>query len=208
VPYPLLLDLSARLVVIVGGGAVGARKARGLLDAGASRIRVVAPTFADAMPAEVERRARPYQPQDLDGATLVFAATDRLDVNAAVVRDAHARGLLVNRADAAGEDEAPGDFTTPAMLRDGDLLITVSGGGSPALAAAVRDALRDRLDPRWARMAAAMQSFRPRILASGVTIETRRCAFRDLATDEAMDILERLGPDEVWAWLRKRNPGV
>src|SRR5438874_11292581 len=43
--YPLMLDLRDRLVVIVGGGAVAARKARGLLDAGATRVRVISPTF-------------------------------------------------------------------------------------------------------------------------------------------------------------------
>jgi precorrin-2 dehydrogenase/sirohydrochlorin ferrochelatase len=204
--YPLLLDLSDRPVVIVGGGRVAARKARGLLDAGATRVRVISPAFDDALPAEVDRITRPYEPADLDGAGLVFAATDRPDVNAAVVRDARARGLLVNRAD--GDDERPGDFTTPAALHDGDLLITVSAGGSPALAAALRDHLRDRVEPRWRLMAAQMRSLRPRILAAGVPIEIRRQAFRDLATGEAMDILERLGPDELLTWLQDRHPGV
>ena len=41
--YPLMLDVTDRLVVVVGGGAVAARKVAGLLAAGARRVRVVAP---------------------------------------------------------------------------------------------------------------------------------------------------------------------
>src|SRR4051812_19024967 len=58
--YPLMLDVSNRLAVIVGGGVVGARKARGLLDAGAGRVRVISPTFCESLPRSVERVERPY----------------------------------------------------------------------------------------------------------------------------------------------------
>ena len=40
--YPLLLDLTGRRAVVVGGGPVAARRARGLLDAGAT-VEVIAP---------------------------------------------------------------------------------------------------------------------------------------------------------------------
>ena len=39
--YPLLLDLTGRRVLVVGAGAVGARRAVALADAGA-RVEVVA----------------------------------------------------------------------------------------------------------------------------------------------------------------------
>jgi precorrin-2 dehydrogenase/sirohydrochlorin ferrochelatase len=156
------------------------------------------------MPAGIERIGREYQTGDLDGASLAFAATDRPEVNHAVVRDANRLGILVNRADAA-DDEAPGDFSTPAVLRDGELVVTVSAGGSPALAAVVRDGLRERLEPRWVAMASVMRELRPRILDGQAKIETRRAAFRDLASDEAMAVLERGGVDELWSWLKERH---
>jgi precorrin-2 dehydrogenase / sirohydrochlorin ferrochelatase len=201
-----MLDLADRLVVIVGGGAVAARKANGLIEAGATRLRVVSPTFCEQIPAVLERVEQAYDPQHLTGATLVFAATDRPEVNQAVVRDAHRLGLLVNRADA--DEEEPGDFTTPAVLRDGELLVTVSAGGSPALAAAIRDRIKEQVQAKWVTMAAAMQELRPRILASGAAIDQRRNAFRDLASDEAMDLLERRGLDELWSWLQARHKGI
>ena len=201
--YPLMLDVSSRLVVIVGGGGVAARKARGLLEAGATRVRVVSPTFCESMPDGMERVEREYRAGDLEGASLAFAATDRPGVNDAVVLDANRSGILVNRADA--DEEAPGDFSTPAVLRKGELVVTVSAAGSPVLAAVVRDGLRDRLEPRWVAMAAAMRELRPRIRDGGAGVEARREAFRDLASDEAMSVLERGGTDELWSWLKRRH---
>src|SRR5690242_5848317 len=107
-----MLDVTDRLVVIVGGGPVAARKAAGVLEAGATRVRCVAPAFDPAVPESVERVEETYEPRHLDGAGLVFAATDLPAVNDAVVRDARARGVLATRADSDEED--PGDFTVPA----------------------------------------------------------------------------------------------
>src|SRR5687767_9787584 len=157
----MMLDVSDRLVVIVGGGGVAARKARGVLEAGARRVRVVSPEFAADIPPGVERVTARYDADQLRGAGLVFAATDDPSVNAAIVRDAHRLGVLVNRAD--GDDGEPGDFSVPAVLREGELVVTVSAGGAPALAATVRDRLRKTLDRRWVKMAEAMKDLRPRI---------------------------------------------
>ncbi|KGM02153.1 precorrin-2 dehydrogenase/sirohydrochlorin ferrochelatase family protein, partial [Cellulomonas cellasea] len=76
---PLLLDVRDRLVLVVGGGPVAARRAAGLGEAGA-RVRVVAPEVVDALAAlaalgAVTHEARRYEAGDLDGAWLVYTAT-------------------------------------------------------------------------------------------------------------------------------------
>src|SRR3712207_1645627 len=114
-----MLDVTRRLVVIVGGGRVAARKARGLIEAGATRIKVVAPAFHPEVPQGVERIVAFFQDAQLDGAALAFAATDLADVNDHVVRAAQERGILVSRADS--DDEDPGDFVTPAKLVQGNV---------------------------------------------------------------------------------------
>jgi precorrin-2 dehydrogenase/sirohydrochlorin ferrochelatase len=198
-----MLDLAGRTVVIIGGGAVAARKARGLLEAGAGHIRCVAPTFCHELPAVLERLRETYRPSHLDGVSLVFAATDRAEVNEAVVQDAHDRNLWVNRAD--GDDEEPGDFAVPAKLRRGQVVITVSAG-SPALSAMVRDRIAEMFDSHWEQMADAMQELRPKIKSTGLQIEQRRRIFRELASAEAMAILGDRGADGLREWLLARHP--
>jgi precorrin-2 dehydrogenase / sirohydrochlorin ferrochelatase len=201
--YPIHLDVTGRTILIVGGGAVAARKARGLIESGAGRVRCVAPAFCDEFPAEVDRVRGTYCPDHLTGATLVFAATDRADVNEAVVRDAHARNLLVNRADP--DDEEPGDFALPAKFRRGEVTVTVSAG-SPALAAMIRDRLDTQFDPRWAQMADAMRELRPWIKSAVVGIDTRRTIFRELATEDALGCLADRGLEGLRKWLLARHP--
>lgn len=158
--YPILLDIRDRLCVVVGGGPVGMRKVRGLLDAGA-RVRLIdpEPSAAEGLP-DVEVAARPYRTGDLQGAVLAFAAAGNRRTNAAVAADARKAGILVNVADAPLE----GDFRLPALLRRQDLTVAVSTAGrSPALAAVLRDRLAQNLGPEWATvvdLAAALRQKR------------------------------------------------
>ncbi len=95
-----MLDVSARPIVIVGGGRVAARKARLLVDCGATRVRVVAPFFAAELPLGLELVEAHYQPEHLYGASLVFAATNDPKVNGA-------SGGRCARAESAG---VPGGY--------------------------------------------------------------------------------------------------
>jgi siroheme synthase-like protein len=204
--YPLMLDVADRLVVIVGGGAVAARKARGLIECGAQRVRCVSPEFVTGIPDAVERIEGRYEPHYLDGATLAFAATDDPAVNAAVVRDGRARGVLVNRADATDDGE-PGDFATPARFVDGPVTVTVSAGGSPALAATIRDGMGVRWDPRWTTMAEAMQTIRPMIAGrTNLAPRRRQQIFHELATEQSLTLVAECGIEGLRSWLLERFP--
>jgi cobalt-precorrin 5A hydrolase/precorrin-3B C17-methyltransferase len=139
--YPITLTrLRGAPVVVVGGGAVAERKIRGLLQAGAA-VRVISPALAAGLQAladggVIEWRARAYQPGDLAGARLAFAATDQRAVNAQVAGEADALGLLCNVAD----DPQAGGFHLPAVHREPGLVVAVStAGASPARAKRLRD---------------------------------------------------------------------
>ncbi len=145
--YPIFLDLSGRRCVVVGGGNVANRKARKLLQARA-RVVVISPEVgAELENVAVEIHRRPYKEGDLEGACLAFAATNSREVNAAVVREAKGRGVLVNVADKPSE----GDFALPSTLRRGRLQVAVStGGASPTLARRIKDELEEVFGPEWA----------------------------------------------------------
>src|SRR5688500_13728116 len=196
-----MLDVTRRLVVIIGGGPVAVRKVKGLLEAGATRVRVVSPTFHAEMPADVERVTATYEANHLDGAQLVFAATDSPAVNEQVVADARERGVLVSRAD----DGDAGDFLTPARFQEGEVIVTVSAG-SPALAVAIRNELAQRIDRRHLKMAQAMRELRPTIVGSGLAPERRAAVFRDLASEDAMKALDANKVEGLRGWIRQRYP--
>jgi siroheme synthase-like protein len=165
--FPIALHGERVTAVIIGGGAVGTRKALALADAGA-QVRVVAPAVTrDLEDAERSGRVKiergEYRESQLDKATLVVAATDSRDVNAAIAVDAHARGMLVNIADFPDE----GNFHTMALHRSGDVTIGVSAGGVPGAAARIRDAIAERFDGRYERAISALRGLRTRLVARG-----------------------------------------
>jgi precorrin-2 dehydrogenase/sirohydrochlorin ferrochelatase len=202
--YPLMLDVTDRTIVIVGGGAVAARKAKTLIECGATCVRAVAPSFVPQMHSDVQRIAETYRAEHLDGAKLVFAATDSPQVNERVVRDAQARGVLVNRVD---DGEPGGDFVVPARFQEGEVIVSVTAG-SAALAATIRNELGRRLDPRHVKLAGAMKTLRPAIRDSGLEADRRTAVFRDLASDQAVATVDTGGIDALRRWIAARHPGL
>ena len=141
VVYPVGLRLLDRHVVVVGGGQVAHRRVAGLLEARA-RVTVVSPEVTPALealvgPGEVTWVRRRYEPGDLDGAWYAVAATDDPEVNAAVAEEAERLRVFCARAD----DRSASSVWTPAVGRQGDLVVGVHGGGDPQRAVAVRDAV-------------------------------------------------------------------
>ena len=158
--YPLMLDGSALTAVIIGGGAVAARKASSLIASGA-RVRIVAP----AVTSELEKAAgdssieiirERYARDHLGDAQLVIAATSDDSVNAQVAADARALGRLVNVASAP----ALGNCVTPAVHRAGEVVIAVATGGVPSAAARIRDDLAGKIDNRYAAAVRELSSLR------------------------------------------------
>jgi len=150
-PYPVVLDLGGRPVLVVGGGAVAERKVEGLRAACAS-ITVVSPRVSARLAkmaddGDIRVRRRAYRRSDLRGVAIVFAATDDRNLNAAVAADARRRRIWVNAAD----DPDHCDFILPSVLRRGSLLVSVTTGGrSPALARIVREELERLLGSDYA----------------------------------------------------------
>ena len=132
--FPLFLDLSGRDVLVVGGGAVAARRTRALREAGA-RVVVVAPDVATEVEADDVRR-REFRSDDVAGMWLVVAATDSTQVNTDVATAAEGQGIWCVRSDDA--------MTSPAWMaavgRVDDVEVAVSAGGDPGRAGSVRDA--------------------------------------------------------------------
>jgi precorrin-2 dehydrogenase/sirohydrochlorin ferrochelatase len=185
-----MLDLRGRRVVVVGGGTVGARKARDLVSAGAS-VTLVARKAGEAAEAEgAELLREPYRPEHLEGAALVFACTDDREVNARVAADARARGALVNAADQPEDC----DFFVPATAGDGGVVVAVgTGGASPALAGRLARRLAEALPEHVGAYAAALAKVRSRLQAAEMDGDLRRRVLRRLAGEEGYAAFRRGG---------------
>ena len=144
--YPTALRLLGRPVLVVGGGPVAARRAKGLLDAGAS-VTVVAP---EASPALLELAdaglltwlARPYTSDDVDGVWFVQTATGISAVDARVSADAEAQRIWCVNA----SDHELSAAWTPAVAQVEDVKIAVNAGGDPRRAVALRNAVAAALE--------------------------------------------------------------
>src|SRR5262245_52223395 len=166
--YPVFLELEDRRCLVVGGGTVAERTVEGLLAAGA-QVTVVSATVTPQLNAllvtgRIPPEARAYQPGDLGGFDLGFAATDDGAVNGTLAREGRSRGIWVNAAD----DLTNSDFILPGIVRRGSLTVAVgSGGASPALVRAVREDLERYLGPEYAELAELVADVRRELRARG-----------------------------------------
>jgi len=146
--YPIMLDVTDKLTVVVGGGDVALRKITGLLDSGAM-VRVISTEFHTDIEDLYKKNKNKlsltrdkYSKDGLEGAVLVYSATDDIDVNRQVYEDALEKKIPVNVVD----DPSHCSFYVPSSTDRGDLIIAVStSGASPAFSAKFRRELEKNI---------------------------------------------------------------
>jgi uroporphyrin-III C-methyltransferase / precorrin-2 dehydrogenase / sirohydrochlorin ferrochelatase len=182
------IPLEGRKVVVVGGGELGAAKAR-LVARTPAELVWYAP---DAVPPAAERPAglsplpRWPEPGELDGAILVFLAVFDAPEAATLAAEARARGALVNVVD----QPALCDFHTPALVDRGEVVIGIATGGSaPILARDLRARIEAALPDGLEALAELAREIRDVVKAKiADPLERRRYwerAFRGRAADLA-----------------------
>ena len=181
--FPIFVKLQGRLVVVVGGGEIAAGKIEGVLRAGA-RVRVIAPEIHASFAEPIRSRKIEWLPRkcaagDLDGATLVIAATSAPGVNASVFREAEARGILCNAVD----DIENCHFYYGSIVQRGDLQIAISTNGkSPALAQRLRQELEQQFGPEYEVWLEWLGAARELLRASDRSTETNKQMLHQLAS--------------------------
>ncbi|MFC7202525.1 bifunctional precorrin-2 dehydrogenase/sirohydrochlorin ferrochelatase [Haloferax namakaokahaiae] len=186
---PLVHDFRGETVLVVGGGPVGARKARRFADE--ARTVVVSPEFAEGAFGDAELVRAAVTVDDADDwvarfdPALVVAATNDSEVNDALVAAARDHGALVNRADRSGERDV-GSVVVPATIEDGDVAVAITtGGASPALS----KYLRERIEAELAgagEMAELTGELRAELKDSNRTPAERRDAIRAVVRDPSV----------------------
>jgi uroporphyrin-III C-methyltransferase / precorrin-2 dehydrogenase / sirohydrochlorin ferrochelatase len=206
--YPTALRLLGRPVLVVGGGPVAARRAKGLLDAGA-QVTAVAPVASEALRNLADAglltwKPRPYRSSDVDGVWFVQTATGDPAVDGQVAADAEAQRIWCVNA----SDHEVSAAWTPAVAVVDNVHIAVNAGGDPRRAMALRDAVATALETgdlplRRRRAAKGTASAGSVALVGGgpgdtglITVRGRR-----LLGQADVVVADRLGPRELLAEL-------
>lgn len=203
--YPInLVGLERRRCVVVGGGAVAARKVASLLEVNANVV-VISPQIAPEMEeylatGRITLLRRAYRPGDLQGAFLVIAATNDSAVNRAVAREAECLGCLVNVV----TEPTLSDFIVPAVVRRGDLAIAISSGGaSPGLAQHLRIQLEEMIGQEYAILTELLGELRLAEQSKGEEIAHRRALVQRVLNSRILEVIREEGRDAAYAYLER-----
>lgn len=186
--YPVFLNITGKLCVVVGGGTVAERKVRGLLSENAL-VKVVSPQLTPGLAELAGEKAchwerKTYSADDLTGAFLVFAATDSSEIQQQIFSDADSHGIPVNVIDSPGQCS----FQVPATVQRGDLILAVSTSGkSPAVAALVRRRLEMQYGPEYGVLLRMMGLLRSEVIAAASTSAERKILFQNILHDDIVE---------------------
>ncbi|MCE5312829.1 MAG: bifunctional precorrin-2 dehydrogenase/sirohydrochlorin ferrochelatase [Nitrospiraceae bacterium] len=193
--FPAFINLNGKKCVVVGGGRVAERKISLLKSSGAD-ITVVSPKLTPGLTTMKRNGAfyhleRTYRKSDVAGAFLVIAATSDNKVNKRVSDDAP---YLVNVVDAPWLS----NFNVAAAVNKGHLTISVSTSGAcPALAASIRDELKDSYNKSVADFLAFMSEFRLKVIDSVKDSKLRHKLLSSAGSVDMLSLLKNKGAEEA-----------
>jgi precorrin-2 dehydrogenase/sirohydrochlorin ferrochelatase len=179
--YPVCLQLKDKLCVVIGGGGVAERKVREILIQ-QGKVRLVSPALSPKLQTmasgdKVVWLRKEYEPEDLNGAFLVYAATSSRAVQKRIQRDANAANQLINIAD----DPEGSSFHVPASIHRGDLTLAISTNGkSPAMSAMVRKQLEHTIGEEYGVLLNLVAAIRSQILAGDEGQQQKRILFQKI----------------------------
>lgn len=166
---PILLDLTNKSIVIIGGGAIAERRVSKLRQFDAN-ITVVSPTLTAKLQELYEQQqiqwlAQDYSIHQLPPAALVVVATNNKAVNRMVKQELPQQTLL-NMA----SDSEQGDVVFPGILKRGKLSISVStSGASPKLTTAILAELQQQFPPDYEQYVDFLYTCRQQIKQSNIS---------------------------------------
>ncbi|MGB5531097.1 MAG: bifunctional precorrin-2 dehydrogenase/sirohydrochlorin ferrochelatase [Ignavibacteriaceae bacterium] len=147
--FPILINLHKLPCLVIGGGNVAFRKVTTLLNF-KIKATIVAPNICKPL-KELSKKnkikiiRKSYHKDLLKNYEIIFCATDNPQINQAVSKDCKAENKLLNVADVPDLC----DFILPAVVKRGDLTISVSSQGrAPFFAKEIKNKI-DHIFPSY-----------------------------------------------------------
>ena len=163
---PIHFDTRGASILVVGGEAAAEAKLRTLLKTEAN-LYVVAAEISPEIErwvgqGKLQHLARDFETADLDGVSLVYAATEDDTYNGKIADMAAERQIPANAADYKDACR----FITPALVDRAPVTVSIgTEGTSPALARALKADLETRLPPETGVFALKTKSLRKKVKA-------------------------------------------
>ena len=202
--FPFFVDIEGKRCLIAGGGAVACRKALTLMDYGPDII-VVAPQVIPEMERLIKESkgkltwcCREFVESDLEKMDFVIAATSDEGLNRQISVWCRERKIPVNVAD--NQEEC--SFIFPALMKDGEITVGIStGGSSPALARYLKETLKEAIPGGLGSLAKQLGSYRDMVREKVDSLPVRRSIFKtmseegirqgDYTREQADELIER-----------------
>lgn len=208
--FPFFVDVEGQDCLIVGGGNVAYRKVLVLADYG-PRIRVVSPEIGEDL-RELEEKirkegsgrltlvCRKYEDRDLEGADFVVAATEDEELNRRISVLCREKKIPVNVVDVQEECS----FIFPALVREGDITVGIStGGSSPTIAQYLKARFRKAIPEGFGRLATELGTYRSMVKEQVEDLSVRTGIFREMV-DEGISRGCRLSREEAQEIIGRR----
>jgi len=140
---PISLNITDKKILLIGGGRIAGHKI-GFLEQFTSNISVVAIEVIDSIKAKgYDYKEKPYEKSDLEGAFLVYACTNLIELNQQVKADAESLGILSNVVD----NPKLCDFVSPAIYKHNHITIAVGSNAQDVhRSIAVRNKIKELLE--------------------------------------------------------------
>ena len=172
---PIFFNIKNRHCVVIGGGDVAMRKVSMLLKAQAA-VTIYSPEICHELQDLVDAKkinfvAEQFEQNQLQGACLVIAATNKEAVNSAVSIAAKTQNIPVNVVDAPDLCT----FTMGSIIDRSPVVIAISSeGNAPVLARYIRAKIETMLPATYGRIADIAGEFRDKVKVKFGTTQARR----------------------------------
>ncbi len=182
--YPILINLQKYSCLVIGGGKVAFRKVESLLEFKA-KITVLSPTFCQPLLKLSEEKKintirKEYKKEFLTNFKIVFCTTNDAKVNQQVYNDCKSENILLNIADKPEYC----DFILPAILKRGDLSISVSSQGkAPFLVKDIKRKMELLISPAYKEIIRLASSLRKNLMNGHSSVNKRKAFEKFLKTD-------------------------
>lgn len=166
--FPFITDIEDMDCLVVGGGSIALHKAQILAEYNVN-IHIVAISVCDSLlklaesNKRIDARQREFEDNDINGMDFVVAATGDRELGIHISEICKKQKIPVNVVDI----KEACSFIFPAIIHKEPLLVAVSSGGaSPALAAGIKNEIKDIIPDYYARLAQNLEKTRDYVIAN------------------------------------------